>query len=66
MYKLKTVKSIKKRIKITSHGKLLRHKCNRSHLLQKKNSQRKRKLRQVNLVSSFDKKNFKNSLPYLY
>nr|QCI05729.1 ribosomal protein L35 [Cryptopleura ramosa] len=66
MYKLKTVKSIKKRFKITSNGKLIRHKSTRSHLLQKKTSKRKRKLRQIDTISLFDKKNLKNSLPYLY
>nr|YP_009391872.1 ribosomal protein L35 [Acrosorium ciliolatum]ARW60016.1 ribosomal protein L35 [Acrosorium ciliolatum] len=66
MYKLKTIKSIKKRFKITSNGKLIRHKSNRSHLLQKKTSQRKRKLRQVDIISPYDKNNLKNSLPYLY
>lgn len=66
MYKLKTNKSISKRFKITSTGKLLRHQSTRSHLLQKKSSKRKRKLRNINIINDFDKRNLKNSLSYLY
>nr|QCI07038.1 ribosomal protein L35 [Haraldiophyllum bonnemaisonii] len=66
MYKLKTVKSIKKRFKLTSSGKLLKHKAMRSHLLQKKTSKRKQKLSKVSIISPSDQKNLKNSLPYLY
>ena len=65
MYKLKTSKSIKKRIKYTSTGKLMRHCSTRSHLLQKKNSKRKRRLRKISFVNLSDKLNFKNSLPYI-
>ena len=65
MYKLKTSKAIKKRIKITSNGKLLKHSSNRSHLLQKKASKRKRRLRNVSTVNMADQLNFKNSLPYI-
>jgi len=46
-YKLKSSRAIIKRFKITSSGKCLRHKACRSHLLQKKTSNRKRKLRKV-------------------
>lgn len=65
MYKLKTSKSIKKRIKYTSNGKLMRHGSTRSHLLQKKSSKRKRRLRNIFFVNLSDKLNFKNSLPYI-
>nr|QOS04598.1 50S ribosomal protein L35 [Sarcopeltis skottsbergii] len=66
MKKLKTSKSIKKRLKITSLGKLLRHKASRSHLLQKKTSKRKQKLRQVTYVCKKDTLGFKQNLPYLF
>ena len=46
-YKLKSSRAILKRFKITASGKCLRHQACRSHLLQKKTSQRKRKLRKV-------------------
>lgn len=46
-YKLKSSRSILKRFKVTANGKCLRHKACRSHLLQKKTSNRKRQLRKV-------------------
>nr|QCI06455.1 ribosomal protein L35 [Dictyurus purpurascens] len=65
MYKLKTVKSIQKRFKSTSNGKLVRHKALRSHLLEKKSSKRKRQLRQISFINIRDLFNLKNSLPYI-
>lgn len=65
MYKLKTNQSIGKRFKMTSHGKLLRRRSSKSHLLQKKSSRRKRKLRRINSVSFCDKVNFIHKIPYL-
>lgn len=66
MYKLKTSKSIKKRFKITSSGKLLRHQSSRSHLLQKKSPSRKQKLRTVVIVTKADYLSFKDKLPYSF
>nr|YP_009296953.1 ribosomal protein L35 [Ceramium japonicum]AOM66296.1 ribosomal protein L35 [Ceramium japonicum] len=66
MYKLKTRQSIKKRFKITANNKLMMRKASRSHLLEKKSSQRKLKLRKIALVKSRDYKNFKYSLINLY
>ncbi|CCP38155.1 50S ribosomal protein L35 (plastid) [Chondrus crispus] len=65
MKKLKTSKSIKKRIKVTSSGKFLRHKASRSHLLQKKTSNRKQKLKQVTCINKKDASSFTQKLPYL-
>nr|YP_009396216.1 ribosomal protein L35 [Melanothamnus harveyi]ARW65450.1 ribosomal protein L35 [Melanothamnus harveyi] len=65
MYKLKTNKSINKRFKLTSSSKLLKHSAGKSHLLQKKSANRKRKLRRVKLVNSSDQFNFIKVLPYL-
>lgn len=65
MYKLKTKKSINKRFKITSDLKLLKRSAGRSHLLQKKTSNRKRKLRKVNVVNCGDQFNFVKGLPYI-
>nr|YP_010850447.1 ribosomal protein L35 [Lophurella caespitosa]WGH13263.1 ribosomal protein L35 [Lophurella caespitosa] len=64
MYKLKTNQSISKRFKVTSRGKILKHKACKSHLLQKKSSKRKSKLRKVSIVNFRDKGNFINNLPY--
>ena len=53
-YKLKSSRAVLKRFKVTSSGKCLRHKANRSHLLQKKTAVRKQKLRKVVKVKSVD------------
>ena len=50
MPKLKTKKAAAKRFKITGTGKLKRHKSNTQHILGKKTTKRKRKLRQATLV----------------
>nr|YP_009391459.1 ribosomal protein L35 [Platysiphonia delicata]ARW59603.1 ribosomal protein L35 [Platysiphonia delicata] len=63
-YKLKTFRSIEKRIKITSKGKYLRRICSRSHLLEKKSSKLKRKLRKISIVHKSDKYQLKSILPY--
>nr|YP_010985972.1 ribosomal protein L35 [Grateloupia asiatica]WOL36890.1 ribosomal protein L35 [Grateloupia asiatica] len=64
MYKLKTSRSIIKRFKLTSSGKLLRHRASRNHLLQKKSTKRKQKLRQTVIVNKSDISNFKSKLFY--
>lgn len=61
-YKLKSSKAILKRFKITTHGKLLRHKACRSHLLQKKTSTRKQNLRKVTQVKYADYLLLKSSI----
>nr|AYR05858.1 ribosomal protein L35 [Lithothamnion sp.] len=53
-YKLKSSSSILKRFKTTGTGKLLRHKACRNHLLQKKSSKHKQKLRKVAKVKHVD------------
>lgn len=60
--KLKSSKAILKRFKITANGKLLRHKACRSHLLQKKASIRKQKLRRVAQVKYVDYLLLKSSI----
>nr|ARW69339.1 ribosomal protein L35 [Polysiphonia sp.] len=65
MYKLKTKKSLDKRFRVTSSGKLLKRKSYKSHLLQKKSSRRKRRLCKVSVVKLSDISNFINGLPYL-
>ena len=61
-YKLKSSKAILKRFKITTYGKLLRHKACRSHLLQKKTSTRKQNLRKVTKVKYADYLLLKSSI----
>nr|YP_010485025.1 ribosomal protein L35 [Hypnea cervicornis]UVW80719.1 ribosomal protein L35 [Hypnea cervicornis] len=66
MSKIKTSKSISKRFHVTSSGHLIRHCASRSHLLQKKTSKRKQKLRKKLCVNSSDLSNFMHKLPYLF
>ena len=47
MYKLKSSRAITKRLKVTATNKYLRRQASRSHLLQKKASRRKQRLRRV-------------------
>lgn len=61
-YKLKSSKAILKRFKITTNGKLLRHRACRSHLLQKKTSTHKQKLRRVAKVKRADYMLLKSSI----
>lgn len=54
MPKMKTHRATAKRVKRTGTGKLLRKRANRSHILEKKSSKRKRSLEQKALVSDAD------------
>lgn len=63
-YKLKSSRAIVKRFKVTANGKCLRHKAGRSHLLQKKTSSRKSKLRKVIKLQSVDYISFKCKILY--
>jgi large subunit ribosomal protein L35 len=49
--KQKTHKGAAKRFKITAGGKVTRHHANHSHILTKKTTKRKRRLRKATLVS---------------
>jgi len=65
MPKLKTKKSIAKRFKITGTGKI-KHFCSgKSHLLAKKSSKRKRRLKKAKILKNKgDIKTIKRFLPY--
>jgi len=52
MPKMKTHKGAQKRFKITGTGKVRRFKAFKSHILTKKTSKRKRRLRQGGLVAT--------------
>lgn len=62
--KLKTKKAIRKRVKVTAHGKILRRKGGKSHLLSGKSTRRKRELRRKTLVAKANQKSIKKMLPY--
>ena len=62
MPKMKTNKSVKKRIKITGTGKLRRRHASLGHLLSGKRPKRKRRLRRAGLVHDTDLRRAKSLL----
>lgn len=62
MPKMKTNRSAAKRFKKTARGKIRRQRAYRSHILTKKSSKRKRKLRKPTLVSKADMKRVRRLL----
>ena len=62
--KLKTHKGAAKRFKVTASGKIKRSKAYKSHILTKKTTKRKRRLRKGDLVSDADHAKVKDMLPY--
>jgi len=64
MPKLKTNRGAAKRFKTTGTGKFRRSKAFRSHLLTKKSTKRKRKLRKAGLVDSTNVGGIRKLLPY--
>ena len=65
MPKLKTKRAAAKRFKVTGTGKLKRNKANKSHILTKKTTKRKRGLRKATMTDKTNEKNMKQILPYL-
>ncbi|HHV35514.1 MAG TPA: 50S ribosomal protein L35 [Syntrophomonadaceae bacterium] len=65
MPKMKTHRGAAKRFKRTSSGKIKRSKAFRGHLLSKKTSKRKRRLRKAKVLRPSDEKKIKHLLPYL-
>lgn len=64
MPKLKTSKSVKKRIRFSSTGKIKHFKAGRRHLLGGKRSKRKRLLGRAAYVSKADESAIRLLLPY--
>ncbi len=62
--KMKTKRAAAKRFKVTGTGKLVRNKANKSHILTKKTTKRKRNLRKATLVDDTNVKTMKKILPY--
>jgi|ADurb_Total_1213_FD_contig_31_2224603_length_3142_multi_6_in_0_out_0_2 large subunit ribosomal protein L35 len=62
--KVKTKKSAAKRYRITKNGKVLFSKMGRRHILTKKSSKRKRKLRKLDVLKSCEVKRARKLLPY--
>lgn len=63
--KLKTKRAAAKRFKLTGTGKLKRMKANKSHILTKKTTKRKRNLRKSTITDKTNTPNMKKLLPYL-
>jgi large subunit ribosomal protein L35 len=63
MPKMKTNRAAAKRLKRTGSGRLKRARANKSHILTKKSTKRKRRLRQATLVSKADEKRMNRLLP---
>ena len=63
MPKMKTNRAAAKRLRRTGGGKVRRHRANCSHILTKKSTKRKRRLRSATLVSKADEKRVKRLLP---
>ncbi len=64
MPKIKTHSGAKKRFKISKTGKPMRAKANKSHILTKKNTKRKRNLRKVTVADVTNVKQIKKLVPY--
>jgi large subunit ribosomal protein L35 len=62
--KLKTHRGAAKRFKVTGSGKVRRAKAYKSHILTKKTTKRKRRLRKGDMVHEADRKNVRGLLPY--
>ncbi|HKI68690.1 MAG TPA: 50S ribosomal protein L35 [Verrucomicrobiae bacterium] len=60
----KTRKSVSKRFKITGTGKVLFRGAGRRHLLQGKNSKRRRSLRNAKVLGTTDVYRVKQNLPF--
>lgn len=64
MPKMKTIKGVAKRFKITKSGKVKRSHACRGHLKASKNAKRKRHLRRPALVNKTEEKSIRKMLPY--
>ncbi|HER43690.1 MAG TPA: 50S ribosomal protein L35 [Candidatus Eisenbacteria bacterium] len=62
MPKIKTNRGARKRFKVTANGKIKRSKAYTSHILTKKSSKRKRKLRKSTMVSEVDTRRVRRML----
>ncbi len=61
---IKTVKSVKRRFKVTGTGKLVGFRAGRRHLLGGKRAKVKRQLRRPRTVSSVDERQLRALVPY--
>jgi len=64
MPKMKTHRGAAKRFRKTGKAKIRRNRAYASHLLGKKSSKQKRRLRQPTILTSGEKKRVKKMIPY--
>ena len=64
MPKIKTHSGAKKRFKLSANGKVLRAHANKSHILNKKTTKRKRNLRQTAVADQTNVAAVKRMIPY--
>ncbi len=64
MPKIKTHRGAAKRFGVTKNGKVKRGKAYRSHILNKKSTKRKRKLRKLGYLSPANEATIKKMMPY--
>lgn len=64
MPKIKTHSGAKKRFKLSKSGKVIKGHANRSHILTKKSTKRKRGLRKTSVVDTTNQKQVKRLIPY--
>lgn len=64
MPKIKTHRGAAKRFGVTKNGKVKRGKAFRSHILNKKTTKRKRKLRKLGYLASANAATIKRMIPY--
>ena len=64
MPKIKTVKGVKRRFKVTGRGKLVGFKSGRRHLLGHKRSKTKRLMRRPRVLIEADARKLRQLIPY--
>lgn len=64
MPKIKTHSGAKKRFKLSKNGKPMRAHANKSHILTKKSTKRKRNLRKTSVADTTNQKQIKRLIPY--
>ena len=64
MPKIKTHSGAKKRFKVTKNGKIIRAHANKSHILNKKSTKRKRNLRKTAVADATNVAQCKRLVPY--
>ena len=65
MPKMKSNRGAAKRFRATGSGRIKRKRANHSHILTKKDTKRKRRLRSTTLVAKSDEKGVRRMLPKL-